>query len=121
MKKHTPLPLAVCAALALALAQGLAEAGSTDAAAVEAPAGDVEAGMARYQENCVNCHGKEGKGMASFPSLAGRDAAYIADRLRAYRGKEKVGPNSALMFSWAGPLSDEEIANLAAYVSATFQ
>ncbi len=117
MRMFAPLPLALCAALAY----GPAWANSTGAAETEAPAGDVEAGMARFQENCVNCHGKEGKGMASFPPLVGHDADYIADRLRAYRAKDKVGPNSALIYSWAAPLSDEEIANLAAYVSATFQ
>ena len=83
--------------------------------------GDAAAGETRYMENCVNCHGKAGKGMASFPSIAGRDASYIADRLTQYRAKEKVGPNSAIMMSLAGDLSDDDIANLAAYVSTTFR
>ena len=88
---------------------------------VGARAGDPAEGEKIYLSGCVNCHGQAGKGMASFPSLVGRDAAYIADRLTAYRAKETVGPNSALMYSWAGPLSDEEIANIAAFVSTTFQ
>lgn len=87
----------------------------------DAQAGDPEAGKTRYAENCVNCHGKTGKGMASFPSLAGRDAEYISERLKKYRAREMVGPNSALMMSWAEPLTDEEIANIAAYVSTTFE
>ena len=87
----------------------------------DARAGDVAAGEKRYLVNCVNCHGKTGKGMASFPSLKGRDAAYIAGRLTKYRAKEKVGPNSAIMMSLSGELSDDDIANLAAYVSASFQ
>ena len=99
--------LAVCAALALT--------------APEASAGDAAAGEARYAETCINCHGKAGKGMASFPSIVGRDADYIADRLMQYRAREMVGPNSAIMMSWAEKLSDEEIADLAAYISATFQ
>ena len=102
-----PLLLAICASLTLS--------------AAEAWGGDAVAGEKRYLVNCVNCHGKAGKGMASFPSLVGRDAEYIADRLTQYRAREKVGPNSAIMMSLTGDLSDDDIANLAAYVSATFQ
>ena len=43
------------------------------------------------------------------------------DDATLYRAKEKVGPNSAIMMSLSGELSDDDIANLAAYVSATFQ
>ncbi|MEM1384983.1 MAG: c-type cytochrome [Pseudomonadota bacterium] len=87
----------------------------------QAGAGDIDAGESRYAVNCVNCHGKAGKGMASFPALIGRDAGYIADRLTQYRAREMVGPNSAIMMSLAGELSDDDIANLAAYVSTTFE
>lgn len=87
----------------------------------EARGGDLAAGEERYRVNCVNCHGREGKGMASFPALAGRDAEYIAGRLASYRAKEKVGPNSAIMMSLTGELSDDDIANLAAYIATTFR
>lgn len=87
----------------------------------EARGGDVAAGKKRYLENCVNCHAKTGKGVASFPSLVGKDANYISNRLMKYRARERVGPNSALMYSWAANLSDDEIANLAAYISTTFK
>ena len=82
---------------------------------------DITAGKNRYALNCVNCHGRAGKGMASFPALVGRDAEYIAGRLNQYRAREKVGPNSAIMMSLSGDLSDTDIANLAAYIAATFQ
>jgi cytochrome c553 len=96
---------------------GQAEAGGALAAL---PPGDAEAGEKRYKVNCVNCHGKQGKGMASFPSIEGREAAYVADRLQSYRAREKVGPNSALMMSLTQDLTDAEIANLAAYISTAF-
>ncbi len=86
-----------------------------------AKAGDPAAGETRYLQNCVNCHGKTGKGMASFPAIVNRDADYIAQRLTKYRAREKVGHNSAIMMSWASELSDDDIANLAAYISQTFQ
>lgn len=83
-------------------------------------ANDVNAGEKRYLQNCVNCHGKNGKGLASFPAILDRDANYISNRLTQYRAKEKVGPNSAIMMSLVGGLTDEEIANLAAYIEAAF-
>lgn len=98
-----------------ALVTGIAAAGA------ETPTeGDIAAGAQRYKVNCVNCHGRTGRGMASFPSISGRDAAYVSDRLTSYRAREMVGPNSALMFSLAGELTDQEISDLAAYVAATF-
>ena len=90
-------------------------------AAGPAQGADIAAGKNRYALNCVNCHGRAGKGMASFPALLGRDAEYIAQRLNQYRAREKVGPNSAIMMSLSGDLSDADIANLAAYIAATFQ
>lgn len=106
-----------------ALAAGLCVGAGGWAAAVEVadlPEGDLAAGGARYAENCVNCHGRTGRGMASFPSLQGREAAYIADRLLSYRAREMVGANSALMFSLSDELSDQQIADLAAFIATEF-
>ncbi len=85
-----------------------------------APVGDVDAGASRYAMNCVNCHGNAGQGMASFPGIQGRDAAYIIEKLETYRAREMVGPNSAIMMSLSADLSDEDIANLAAFIEARF-
>lgn len=101
------------AILLAALAVGALGAG-------KAAAADLAAGEERYRGNCVNCHGRTGRGMASFPSIAGRDADFIAGRLKTYRARESVGPNSALMFSLVDDLSDEDIANLSAFISTTF-
>lgn len=89
-------------------------------AGVTANAGDVDAGASRYAMNCVNCHGNAGQGMASFPAIQGRDAAYIVDKLETYRVREMVGPNSAIMMSLSADLSDADIANLAAFIEARF-
>lgn len=83
----------------------------------EAQEGDAVAGEERYSETCANCHGPSGQGMASFPGLAGKGAGYITDRLIQYRSGQTVGPNSGLMIPMASDLSDDEIANLAAYLS----
>lgn len=77
---------------------------------------DKELGETRYYESCVNCHGQAGKGASSYPKIAGNETSFTIEKLRAYREGIKQGPNSSLMFMFAKPLSDEEIANLAAYL-----
>ena len=104
----------------LASAAALALVMSAPATAAEDLTPDLAAGEERYRVNCVNCHGRTGRGMAAFPSVAGHDADYIADRLHSYRAREMVGPNSALMFSLADALTDQEIANLAAFIADSF-
>ena len=74
-------------------------------------AADQEAGKSLYSSNCAQCHGPTAKGMASFPSLAGREASYIQSRLETYRTRQNTH-NS---------LSDEDIANLSAYISENFK
>jgi cytochrome c553 len=83
--------------------------------------GDVSAGKILYVNACAQCHGPKAKGMASFPSLTGKDAEYLVSRLETYRAGERVGPNSGLMIPNAKSLSDADIANLAAYISTSFQ
>ena len=77
---------------------------------------DKEAGEARYKQSCINCHGPAGKGLASYPKISGNEISYTTSRLETYRDGKKIGPNSALMIMMAKPLTDEEIANLAAYL-----
>jgi cytochrome c553 len=78
---------------------------------------DGAAGEDLYQSVCRNCHGPGGKGMASFPKLVGYDVDHIVSRLESYRAGEKVGSNSALMYPVAAELTDEDIANLATYIT----
>ena len=80
--------------------------------------GDVDAGKARYAQNCGNCHGPGGMGLASYPKIKGKEVPYLIDRLNTYRAGKRIGPNSDLMIMMAQPLSDTEIATLAAYLNA---
>ena len=77
---------------------------------------DKAAGGIRYNESCVACHGQAGKGAASYPKISGKEISYTIAKLEAYRKGEKQGSNSSLMIMMAKPLTDEEIANLAAYL-----
>ena len=84
--------------------------------AYSAFAGDPVAGEARYKQSCINCHGMAGKGAASYPKISGKEVSYITAMLETYRDGIEVGPNSSLMIMMAQPLTDVEIANLAAYL-----
>ena len=81
-----------------------------------ASACDPVAWEARYKQSCINCHGMAGKGAASYPKISGKEVSYITAMLETYRDGIEVGPNSSLMIMMAQPLTDVEIANLAAYL-----
>jgi cytochrome c553 len=116
MSIHKALVLA--AGLGLATASGAATLDSTPAVRAVA---DVADGAQAFAAQCAQCHGRNARGMASFPSLRGRSADYLSARLHSYRAREMVGGNSMLMFPVAGMLSDQEIAVLAEYISTQFR
>ena len=89
--------------------------------ALPAGAQDLMAGEKMYQSVCRNCHGPKAQGLASFPKLAGQDAETLTILLQEYRAGEKLGPNTALMAPHAKKLTDEDIANLTAYIAETFE
>ena len=97
------------AAAALALAAALAVPGP--AAAQGTPA----AGRAKAQA-CAACHGPLGLATApDAPNLAGQSAIYVSAQLKAYRSGER---KHEIMGVMAKPLTDADIANLAAWFSS---
>jgi cytochrome c553 len=81
-----------------AQAEGSAEAGATKAAV------------------CLACHGPNGNSTnPAWPSLAGQHAGYVADQLRLFKSGKR---NDPVMMPQAMALSDQDIADLAAYYSA---
>lgn len=73
-----------------------------------------------FAAECAQCHGRTARGMASFPSLRGKSAEYLSDRLHSYRAGEAVGPNSMLMYPVAGDLDDKTITLLSDYLAETY-
>ncbi|MFJ3047424.1 c-type cytochrome [Herbaspirillum chlorophenolicum] len=64
---------------------------------------------------CVSCHGAAGNStITQNPKLAGQHDAYIAKQLMNFRTPER---NNPIMSPLAKALSDEDIQNLAAYLS----
>ncbi len=85
------------------------------AASVASAAGDANAGKAKFA-TCSGCHGPQGvSNNPLWPNLAGQKDAYIVKQLKAFRDGGRTDP---LMTPMAKPLSDTDIANLAAYVSS---
>ncbi len=79
--------------------------------------GDPSAGAVVFQENCIACHGDKGEGRFGLPlakSWSGNEPeVYI-------RSVASDGIRGTIMPAWAqangGPLSEEDIANVAAFV-----
>ncbi|MDX1552361.1 MAG: cytochrome c [Marinobacter sp.] len=85
---------------------------------VAATAADAEAGKAKAAV-CAACHGKNGiAAIPGYPNLAGQNEQYLVAALKAYKNKQRSGGQSAVMQGQATGLSDEDIANLAAYYAS---
>lgn len=80
-------------------------------------AGDAKAGATKI-EICKSCHGEHGKSVAPmYPNLAGQKALYLEHALKAYRDGRRKGGTADIMAPEALHLSDQDIADIAAYYS----
>lgn len=94
---------------------GLAALFGTNAAIA---AGDAAAGQAKAA-SCAACHGADGiAAVPAYPSLAGQNEAYLVSATQAYKDKQRQGGMAAIMTVQAANLSEQDIADLAAYYAA---
>ena len=78
-------------------------------------AGDSTAGR-KVMVQCQMCHGKDGLGRLPYaPNIAGQKYDYLVHSLMAYKAGER---KSQMMSVVVKSLSDEDIANVAAYYAA---
>lgn len=85
------------------------------AASGAAVAADAAAGKAKAA-TCAGCHGAAGiSNNPLWPNLAGQKEAYLVKQMKAFRDGTRTDPMMAPM---SKPLSDDDIANLAAYYSS---
>ncbi len=78
-------------------------------------AGDIAAGKLKAA-TCAACHGAEGISSNDiWPNLAGQKTGYLVKSMKAFRDGGRKDP---MMSPMASPLSDDDIANLAAYFSS---
>jgi cytochrome c553 len=77
-------------------------------------AGSAEAGQAK-SATCGACHGMDGNSLSpEWPNLASQHAAYIERQLKAFKAGQR---QNDLMSPMAMILSEEDMADLAAYFS----
>jgi cytochrome c553 len=77
--------------------------------------GSAEAGAAKSAV-CAACHGQDGNSVnPEWPNLAGQNAAYILEQLQLFKAKKR---NNPLMEPIVAPLTEQEMADLAAYFAA---
>jgi cytochrome c553 len=101
--------MTLCASLMMALAVPVQAAG-------DPKAGKLKTSM------CAGCHGIPGWRTAypavySVPVLGGQHAEYIVAALKAYKSGERKHPS---MVGIAGSLSEQDMADLAAYYSSSY-
>jgi cytochrome c553 len=70
---------------------------------------------------CINCHGKNGKGLnpnaSMFPVIGGQNKDYLSRQLMNFRKDERNNSPNKIMNTITNKLTDEEIGALAEYVS----
>ncbi len=108
------------ASLAAATASLLLTFGMTQAKAAEptrAVGQPLNPGMQQRMQACTPCHGKEGRATPEgyFPRIAGKPAGYLAAQLQNFRDGRR---QHALMTNMVRHLSDDYIADIAAYFAA---
>jgi cytochrome c553 len=85
--------------------------------------GDAANGAALTKKyNCASCHGADFKSPIdpTYPKLAGQHADYLVHALTAYKRGTKVanGRSNPIMAGMAQPLSDRDMADIAAYLES---
>lgn len=81
-------------------------------------AGNAESGKT-LAYTCAGCHGiaeyRNAYPSYHVPKIAGQNEAFIANALKAYRSGDRKHPT---MVAQANSFSDQDIADIAAYLSA---
>lgn len=96
----------------VALAAGLLAAASVGSV----HAADARAGRAKVAGVCQACHGMDGLSKnPEAPNLAGQIENYLAKALGEYRGEVRKNETMNIV---SKELTDDDIANIAAYYSA---
>lgn len=77
-------------------------------------AGDVAAGKAKSVA-CAACHGANGQGVPPNPALAGKSEVQLVQAMQDYKSGKR---SNAVMKGMMAALTDQDMANLAAYFAS---
>jgi mono/diheme cytochrome c family protein len=84
----------------------------------------LAAGKAAYEQQCSNCHGSDGQGVpGGVPALAGNNGVTATEPYNVVSAMlEGFAPNGSYgaMASFAGVLTDQQIADIANYVRSAW-
>ena len=90
-------------------------AAHSNTAAPAAAKPDLVKGEASYGAVCLACHGADGNsGTPAYPKLAQQHPEYLVKQLQEYKSGKR---NNAIMKGFASALSDEDMKNIAYWVS----
>lgn len=85
----------------------------------EALDGDPEAGRQMAEKRCAACHGLTGDAIVpAYPDLAGQNQQYLFNAMMAYKYGRRFGGNAGLMRPQVDGMSEQQMADVAAYYSS---
>src|SRR5271166_4322837 len=110
----------VSAGAALPLANAMAESTTIDELRpLYANSDDVRDGKELADSTCAKCHGADGVSTISgVPNLAGQRPSYVYHELKVYQRGDATGGGEAHNMKLMKFLSDEALANMAAYYAS---
>lgn len=81
--------------------------------------GDIEQGRKLYSKECDSCHGKEGWGnhKKAVPMLAGQYTNYLWRQVKQLRTKQRIHDPDAPEEELLDEFTDQELADIFAYLS----
>jgi cbb3-type cytochrome c oxidase subunit III len=83
---------------------------------------DINRGQAIAAQVCASCHGADGNSAGgAYPKLAGQHPEYLVKQLMDFKiqpGAKQPARNNAIMAGMASALSNQDMANVAAYFAA---
>jgi cytochrome c553 len=119
----TAVALVATSPLAFAADAASASVAATPSATAKAPSADRAKGEALYTSGdngrgivaCLSCHGAGGNSTSpANPKLAGQHEGYIVKQMADFKTPDR---NQAIMTAFSKTLKDEDVRNIAAYLT----